>query len=502
MKKKLSILCMGLAILLLSNCHRNDKDFFFEEEYPPVENIIITEKGDKFEIPAISGHCIVFFKDEITPSQARNIIERNSGKIIEQMPDFGYYLAKVQVGKENDFIGRMKAESQVEYVFLNTVVVPKSDTYIIDDFTSIDSDLLTTHGNTVKYIFLRYGSVKGSLHTVDLMKTIDAYLKPAVNSAVNIVCKKLLQTASKTSQGVVLFNLSLGIRKLYGNHRLFDDFSNDDQTHYKKAYVYDLKTYSKCFEKMRGRGFSNFIVSKASGNEGMYNIEDIINELDVEERQSLERNMVLVNAYDTKTDTLYSNNVSSKHSLATMVDISPDPWTGTSFAAPKLLGFVDRITAKYSTLSAQDILTAIRNATPCDTKQPMTYEMLEREAAKLAETRKQCKRYTFTLNMTSDYRGEWDLSKGKKQDIVKYHVHDTYGYEYLSGKKMAIEIDNQTNYDLEMLLSVLDTDKEVRSLRYILEKGQTESFYARQSDFFGDSEHLSVRELQVTITTW
>ena len=104
--------------------------------------------------------------------------------------------------------------------------------------------------------------------------------------------------------------------------------------------------------------------------------------------------------------------------------------------------------------------------------------------------------------MTSDYKGEWDLSDGKGQEIVKYHVHNTYSYEYLSGNIMAIDIDNTTNYDLEILLEVLDLDKEVRSLRYMLEKGQEESFYAQRLDLFSDSDHISVREIQVTITTW
>ena len=81
-------------------------------------------------------------------------------------------------------------------------------------------------------------------------------------------------------------------------------------------------------------------------------------------------------------------------------------------------------------------------------------------------------------------------------------MHDTYGYEYLSGEKMAIDIDNQTDYDLEILLSASDSDEYIRSLRYIMEKGQKESFYAQRSNFFGDSEHMSVRRLQVTITTW
>lgn len=490
------------SIILLTNCkNKNEnRDIYFDGEFPPIETITITENGKDYAIPAISGHCIVFFKDEVSQSQAKTVIKRNGGKIIEQMPDFDYYLVSVKPGKENVFIERMKAEADVAYVSLNMTCSIKSEIIIIDNYKKIDPDMLTTHGNGVRTTFFKYGSLTSHLIPADVGEFLFRDLVCSINSR---ICYELLHKIKQAKTKPVLINISLGVPKPIGDRRLYDeDYTDKEKDNYNKQYLEMLKGYAVCFNKMRKNGYSDFLVSLASSNEGMHDLGAIIDALGDEERQSLEKNLIIVNAVDGKENKDYSNNVKKKHPLATTIDITSEPWTGTSFAAPKLLGFVDMVLYKYKTLTAQDMLQAIRNATPCDTKQPMTYEMLEKEAAKLAETRKQCKQYIFTLNMTSDYKGEWDLSDGKGQEIVKYHVHDTYSYEYLSGNKMAIDIDNTTNYDLEILLEVLDPEKEIRSLRYMLEKGQKESFYAQRLDLFGDSDHISVRETQVTITTW
>lgn len=490
------------SIILLTNCkNKNEnRDIYFDGEFPPIETITITENGKDYAIPAISGHCIVFFKDEVSQSQAKTVIKRNGGKIIEQMPDFDYYLVSVKPGKENVFIERMKAEADVAYVFLNMTCSIKSEIIIIDNYKKIDPDMLTTHGNGVRTTFFKYGSLTSHLIPADVGEFLFRDLVCSINSR---ICYELLHKIKQAKTKPVLINISLGVPKPIGDRRLYDeDYTDKEKDNYNKQYLEMLKGYAVCFNKMRKNGYSDFLVSLASSNEGMHDLGAIIDALGDEERQSLEKNLIIVNAVDGKENKDYSNNVKKKHPLATTIDITSEPWTGTSFAAPKLLGFVDMVLYKYKTLTAQDMLQAIRNATPCDTKQPMTYEMLEKEAAKLAETRKQCKQYIFILNMTSDYKGEWDLSDGKGQEIVKYHVHDTYSYEYLSGNKMAIDIDNTTNYDLEILLEVLDPEKEIRSLRYMLEKGQKESFYAQRLDLFGDSDHISVRETQVTITTW
>ncbi|MBQ2177000.1 MAG: hypothetical protein II453_18745, partial [Alphaproteobacteria bacterium] len=422
MKSILKIVVFLFPLILLVNCRNNstDKEFFFDGEYPPVEVITIIEDGETYEIQAVSGQCIVFFHDDASWANAKLVIERNGGRIIEQMPDFNYYLVSVKAGRENNFIDRMKNEDPVEYVFLNTINEEKSEVFIIDHFTSVRPDLLTSHGNAVKMTFNKYG-VSSSLHIIDmdkysLMEAVADWATSLVSSD-NYLIRQLTKAILQVPNNQIgLVNISLGVSGF--GKRLYSDVSNSRKLSYKKEYEEHLKVYSVCFNKLRKRGYSNFLVSRSSGNEGMHEMELIFNKLSKEAMLSLEKNMVLVNSYDTKKERWYSNNTMSKHPFTTTIDVSSEPWSGTSLAAPKLLGFVDRICAKYKTLSAQEILVAIRNATPCDTKQPMTYEMLEREAAKLVETRGQSKQYTFTLNMTSDYRGEWDLSEGEGQDVV------------------------------------------------------------------------------------
>ena len=500
MKRKLSILAYLLAILLFSSCGDNQtKNIIFYGKYPPLKIVNYTENGKNYEIIAITGQCLLFFSNGVSQLHAQAIIEQNGGKIIEQMPAFNYYLAQVAEGKENDFVAQMQQREDVEYVFLNTTNQLSAEIYILDNFKDMEESLLTTHGNAVRKTFSKYGH-SSSIHSKNLAIMNKIYAETTTSTA-NSLCTELLNIVETADNNeVTLINMSFGVKLQKKNkYDKFRDVTESSQENYQVAYRKSLEKIAVCFNKMRRKGVSNFIVTKSSGNDGMYNLQNIISKLDNATLESLQKNMLLVNAYDTKTDILYSNSTNAKHLLTTTIDVSPEPWPGTSFAAPKLLGFTDKIMAQYTALNAQDMLQAVRNATPENPRQPMTYEALEREAKKIAEYKKQFKQFNFVLDMTSDYSGEWDLSEGKKQDIVKYNVHNTYSYDYLSGNKMAIDIDNQTNYDLEIVFNVLEADDYIRPMRYILEQGQNESFYAYQT---GTMDILSVRKLEVKIMTW
>ncbi|MDR1383769.1 MAG: S8/S53 family peptidase [Planctomycetaceae bacterium] len=511
MKHVLHIFTVVLSVLFLSACGkvRENKNIIFDGKYPPVKTIVYTEDGTNYEIAAVVGHCLLFFSDETTQAQAQAAIERYGGKIIEQMPAFNYYLAQVAEGKENDFIAQMREEYSVEYVFLNTVNTFNSEVYILDNFKDVVPEMLTTHGNGVRRTFSKYSGNKNHVHNInrEIMNNVSAETKTGqywqafkVLITANSLCTDLLNIAQNTDDNeITLINMSFGVPLQGKEHDLYRDVSEESRENYKKSYEKRLEKLAHCFNKMRGKGVSNFLVTKSSGNEGMYNLQNVINNLSNSNLRSLQKNMVLVNAYDTKTDVWHSNSTNAKHSLATTVDVTPEPWSGTSFAAPKLLGYIDKIQAKYTMLNAQDMLQAVRNATPQSPRQPLSYETLEREAKKIVDSKKQCKQFLFVLDMTSEYSGEWDLSDGNKQDIVKYRVHDTYSYDYLAGNKMAIYIDNQTNYDLEIFLNVLDADTEIRPMRYVLEKEQNESFYAYQ---IGTYDHISVRKLEIKLITW
>lgn len=487
-----------LFVLLLTNCHHKekDRDIFFCGEYPPVKAIYITDEGINYELFAVQGQCVVFFQDNISCANAKLIVERNGGTIIEQLPKYGYYLISVENGKESAFIRQMKAEKKAEYVFLNLAYATCSETYLFDGFSKLDSALLTSHGNAVKMTFSKYSSSLGQLNDVEIENSV---LDSHYISLSSLIYRELLHTIKQPLNGNALVNISLGIPKENGDCRLYDDLQDNEQRNYRKFFEEQLKGYSICFKKMRNQGFSDFIVTLASGNEGMYDLKNIIDNLSEEEQFSLEKNMVLTSALDTKTRVLYSNSVSSKHPLVTTIDVTPEYWSGTSFAAPKLLGFVDKINEEFDKLNAQDILNAIRNATPSDPKQAMTFEMLHREAASLNEVRKRCKQHSFTLDLTTDHNGEWDLSGGNHQDIVKYNVHNTYSREYLSGETVAIEIENRTRYDLGIALCPPQSEKEIPPYIWVIEYGKKGFFTAGHSNIYGTYKQRSVKETHITI---
>ena len=127
----------------------------------------------------------------------------------------------------------------------------------------------------------------------------------------------------------------------------------------------------------------------------MWFMENILNKLDTETSNTLQNYMILVNAFDDK-DRLYSNRATEKQALITTIDITEVKWRGTSFAAPKLLGYIDKIHYNVcSDLTAQEILQAVRNATPNNPRTPMSYEKLKSEAKKL------CGQNKFLITPTS-----------------------------------------------------------------------------------------------------
>ncbi len=421
------------------------------------------------------------------------------------MPVFNYYLVKVPVGKENYFVTQMRKRNDVLYSFFNIPHILTSQVYILDGFIDQDEALLSSHGNAVKRTFSKYGMGK-SIHCVNLVQLnkihsigegLGMFFK--YNTGNNVIGELLRIAKNAKADDIVLINMSFGPR-LNGKSKsrdLIGDVEERYQEEYKIVYAESLKSLAVCLAKMRDKGLSNFIVTKASGNDGYHQLDEVLNGLDEWIVNSLRQNAILVNAFDQKEEVWYTNLPSKKHELCTTIDITEEELRGTSFASPKLLGYIDKVMTEYESLNAQDVLQAIRNATPENPREPMTYEIFEKEAKKLAN--KQCEFRSYILDMTSNYSGEWNLSDGKAKDIVKYRVYDTYSYEYLSGQNMAIDIENTTNYDLEIFLNAIDTDIDIRSMRYYLKQGESQSFYVYT---YETMEIISVNKLEIKIVTW
>lgn len=503
MNRRLFIYITMLVAALFAACgNRENKDVLFEGKYPRITTLSYSENDESYEIQAVAGQCVVFFADTVTQPVAKELIKTNGGKIIEQIPAFNYYLIKVREGEENSFVASMNKNSGVEFAYFNTIVQLLSEVYILDDFKDVSESMLTTHGNGVRKIFSKY-SVSDDIHSVNMvfLNNSDSSLMKR-KTVSNTVLSNLLKVAKNVSnEDLTLINMSFGI-PLPGNNNKgdkYNDIDTNNQKLYIQQYAKELKQLAICFDKMRAKGISNFIVTKSSGNEGMHQMQSVFDLLDEKTVNSLKNNLVLVCAHDTKSENEYSNFPSNKHPLLTTVDVSQEPWCGTSFASPKLMGFVDKVHDKYEGLNAQQLLLAIRNATPEEPRMPLTYEMLEREARKIAERNDDNKKYSFKLKMTSDYSGEWDLSEGKMDEIVRYEVHNTYDYEYLSGAVMGLYLENKTRHNLNIYLGAYDSEHDIRPMHYTLASGEKEGFYAYQT---GTMEILSVKVLEVKMSTW
>ena len=182
----------------------------------------------------------------------------------------------------------------------------------------------------------------------------------------------------------------------------------------------------------------------------------------------LERHFLFVNAYDEK-DLFYSNQINNKHSIAAIVDISEEAFSGTSFAAPKLLGWVDRIANQYHCLNAQDILQIIRMASEPNPREPLVYAKLEREAKRMVSS-KRCDQeneneYYYEPSV-SVIEGMINIETFDLEHLESEVYTDEYGNESLTGN-------HRTAKDGEERYGVIYLDKPIN----IICNADCEEFY-------------------------
>ena len=487
-----------VAICIFVSCNNSSKDFYFEGEYPPVKTITYTEDGQEYNIEAVSGQILIYFKDGTSYSEAKKIIKQYSGKIIEQMPRFDYYLVKVAEGSENDFINQMRWQSSVEYVFLNTVSYAQS-VHIIDIFGYNDC-IKMNHGEEVRKTFERFRSPQ-SEHFISEISgppiSIGELFNPLNPFTDDIMCKRFNQIMDEVnSDELVLINRSLGFaghlgREKEGCHTV--QYLNADpskQKSYREGYLKSLNLLASCFQKIEKNGKTNFILTNSSGNEGVHNLDVLVlNKLNPQKANVLKRHLVLVSAIDKKVATSYPNNTISANPLVTTIDISdPTIESGTSFASPKLLGWIDKITNEYKCLNAQYVLEIIRNATSQNSRQPLSYEKLESEAKKIAKN-KGCNQKNeneyYYEPFVSVIEGminveTFDLEHGESEIYT-----DEYGNESLTGNHRTVK-DGEERY------GVIYLDKPIN----IICNADCEEFYG-----LGNVSVYNISKIQLT-GTW
>lgn len=362
-----------------------EQDIYFEGDYPPVVQVTYEEDGQTYLVDAVQGQVVVMFEETISHESAFEILKNNHAKIVVQLPKVHYYLVEVPVGKEGEFICCMRKIPEVDFVYPNAIeaacsVVP----CVIDNFQKKEQE--DSHGNMVAAMM---ENSDGFLKT---QKFDVALVDNMVNTDKVFVYLDLILRNLESDDGVVI-NLSFtpslikfwSIIKPWQHRVLWNDrfVTDDNRLSYKRKYINGLKNLIKFTKQYDAK---DFVIVKSSGNEGMKELEIIVeqlrSELSPKERNVFDRHFILVSAKDNNKEGDYPNDVSLGHydKMITKVDISDMTaqnldWQGTSFSSPRAAGFIVNAAEKYDK-KVVDVLAYARLATMYHSEHLLTMEGL------------------------------------------------------------------------------------------------------------------------------
>lgn len=382
-------------------------DVIYCHSEAPIATVTMTEEGGSYEIEAVGGQVMLFFKDYVPHKDAVRTIEKYQAIIIAQIPYLKYYLVEVPVGKEGRFVSLARNVSDIDFVYPNIVGdICAATPFVVDNFKG-------DHGEKVAAM------VTGC----NLFMNITTYDVSPQGEERGISTHKAIESVEQTLKNLrkgnsAVFNMSFGpgLIKLWGiipwqNRVLWDDrfVTDDNKKSYTRRYINGLKTWIKLSAKF---GDKDFVVVKSAGNEGMKELETILdglkNELSPQEIDVFERHFIIVSAKDDNKERDYPNDVSTYHKMVTKVDISDMTaqdlhWQGTSFSSPRVAGYITNAANDYN-LKVVDILNHVRKATEKANDNILTYELLEKQIAgdKKYDTY-DCLSYCLVKDNTTEY---------------------------------------------------------------------------------------------------
>ncbi len=418
-----AILAIVIVVATIFNYNSQPADIYFNGEYPQVDEVYYTENGKEYHFNAFRGQVIVFFNEHTPYHKARKIIEMNGGTILSQIIDMHYFLIGVNVGAENSFIQNLESESSVDYAFLH---IPKHPcamyAHIIDDTQNPDE----------------YGRIHGQTVAAVTMAACDECVAYEYNIALkdgslstDKATEHFKTILSKDSESPILINNSYGVYLTDddGETIKYNELLRDKKQDQKKlldrwvrGYVSDMKELIHSVKPYKDK---DFIITKASGNNGCPEFDEVIlnalyNSLTDEEREIMDNHIILVSAYDEtivtmgKDDKLHNSNSTSirnsewwdtygvyadrpqtYHNWVTTADISHLSYKdgksidGTSFAAPNALGNIARIIDQYN-ITAKEALQAVKKITKENAQKNggsgiLDVVALDKEAKRIAE---------------------------------------------------------------------------------------------------------------------
>ena len=374
-----------------------------EEEPLVIRKVQLQDDGETYSVPAVEGQLVLMFGEDMSHEESTKILEENGLSIISSIPELNYYLIQVPVGEEGQYFSQLNDNDLVDYVYPNAIeYFCSASAYALDDYEYGD------HGRRVSKMLTGCDSVMdkaGCDSLVNLEGKNVAFKDAWDNDKVKAASWKITEelgsillshfspsTLPASSNGKVVINISIGtaLENKFGEYERVlwndDDVTESNRIDYRRSYVNDLKWYINLVKNFDD---ADFVIVKAASNEGMKQLETIIDELTSEltwdELKVFERHFILVSAKDDYRLVDYPNDVSRYHKMVSKVDISDvtrqdTAWRGTSFSSPRLAGYIYKLAEKYD-LPATTVLRFVRSATEKAIDNVVTYELIEQEIA-------------------------------------------------------------------------------------------------------------------------
>ena len=391
------------------------KEILYNGPEPPIATVTLEEDGVSYDVEAAEGQLIVMFEESVSHRKAVKILKNNNAKIISQIPNVQYYLIEVPAGNEAYLFSRLRGTPEVEYIYPNMVddicaVVP----YVMDNFSHSD------HGNRVISMM---GDCVSDFIKIDV--GIDKHHVNGNEQALILILANL-----KDDESAVL-NMSFGPSRSKNIFRKQEEIKKS----YRKSYIEELKGFIDIAKRFDDK---DFVIVKSTGNQGVKNLEDGIDELmnllDSEERAVFERHFILVSAKDDNKDANmagdYPNDVSlgKYNKMVTKVDISDMTaldahWSGTSFSSPRAAGYITTV-ANSNNMKVTEVLEYVRKATEIASDHILTQELLENEVEKKINTESSSS--NSTNNGYSTYSClQYRLIKDNELEDERLELHNT-----------------------------------------------------------------------------
>ena len=355
-----------------------------EEEPLIIRKVQLQEDGETYSVPAVEGQLVLMFDEDMSHEESIKILEEKELAIISSIPELNYYLVQVPIGEEDQYFSLLNDNDLVDYVYPNTIEdFCSAYAFAIDDYKYGD------HGRKVSEMFAGCDPLMNLGERNVAIKNANNEVKSAIWKEYDAIKSILFfQLAGSIDKAVINMSIGTSLRDQEGNsERVLWSNANvteENRISYRRRYVNSLKGLIKLVKKYNKE---DFVIVKSAGNEGMKQLETIIDELTSEltwdELQVFERHFLLVSAKDDYTPADYPNDVSRYHKMVSKVDISDMTkqdlnWAGTSFSSPRLAGYIYILAEKYN-LPVTTVLKYVRSATEKAIDNVVTYELIEKE---------------------------------------------------------------------------------------------------------------------------